>query len=354
MKSMVRYKYIEFSKVNRSMSEALKIYNQRVEDAVLVHDKFSHEFIDRECPVCGLRQSVEIDRFHDTYGVARCQHCMSVFVNPCPTVEALKYYYNNCACNEMLGHLYRERAREGDQLILSSRTLGVIDIVKDVLEKVGTSVNILEVGCNSGAFLTELKSGLKQEGIGEYCNLVGVDIDEVAVKKCTAPDLELYACPVEEFARNSSSKFDVVLHFELIEHLPDPYRFMRSVWSLMNPGGIQYFHTPNALGLDNSALGWNATRLLAHGIFPPMHLNAFTTQNVVHFALRGGFSVMDIKTPGKLDVDMVRMMCDELPDDSVFSAISTFDKDQLAIVQELVTTLYGSSHMSVLLSRLDG
>ena len=61
----------------------------------------------------------------------------------------------------------------------------------------------------------------------------------------------------------------------------------------------------NALGLDNQAIGYNEFRPLAHGIFPPMHLQAFTTQNITHFLLRANFEVKDISTPGNFDIDII-------------------------------------------------
>ena len=350
----MRFEYTRFEQTNRSFSECKKIFEKRLEDAADVYNKFSSDFLDRECPVCGSEQSREIDKFHHSYGIECCERCCSVFVNPCPPLEALSYYYNNCSCNQMLEDLYTKRAQAENNQIISGRVLEVVEMVKEVVKDSISPVNILEVGCNSGTFLTELKHGLKWAGIADYCKLVGLDIDEIAIGKCTDPDLELHACPVEEFVGDGSIKFDIVLHFELIEHLVDPFRFMKSMWKLMRPNGIQYFHTPNALGYDNMALGWNANRPLAHGVFPPMHLNAFTTQNIVHFALRSGFRVVNIETPGTLDVDMVQMMSDELPRDSVFEAISAFDTEQLACVQELLKKLRSSSHMSVMLRRCDG
>jgi len=65
---------------------------------------------------------------------------------------------------------------------------------------------------------------------------------------------------------------------------------MESINKLLKVSGVHYFHTPNINGMDNIALNWNSKRLLAHGIFPPMHLNAFTMQNITLFALRSGFN----------------------------------------------------------------
>ena len=344
-------KYIRFVDVNRSLSDALKIYTQRVKDALEVYEKFNSEFVNRKCPVCGSVNDEVVGEFHESYQIVRCETCASNFVNPSPSLEVLEYYYNKCDCNNMLGEVYRKRTNTGNP-ILSGRAVSVINIIKDMLDSGREKkIKILEVGCSSGVFLSELKFGLSQNELLDKCELVGIDIDNDAVNKSVDPELCLIASPIEKYALNNDQTFDLVVHFELIEHLVDPFDFMQSIHKLLKSNGVHYFHTPNALGMDNVALGWNSTRLLAHSIFPPMHLNSFTTQNILLFSYRAGFAVKNVETTGMLDVDIVKMMSDEIDKDSPFSLIDQFDDDQLAIVQLWLKELCASSHMSVTLKK---
>ncbi len=347
-----KFQYVSFTSVNRSLPDAIDIYDQRIKDALEVFSKFGADFRERGCPVCGENNYQEIDKFHDTYGIVKCDQCASIFVNPCPTLHALEYYYNHCSCNEMLGKVYRNRGFTNNPIV-SDRTIYVIDIIRKLLESRldKRSLNILEVGCSSGTFLAELKQGLSIEGLLDDCDLQGVDIDQNAIQKSIDPGLKLIAMPIETFSENNASEFDLVVHFELIEHLSNPFQFMISINNLLKPSGIHHFHTPNALGMDNVVLGWNAKRLLAHGIFPPMHINAFTTQNIVHFALRSKFRVISVDTPGKLDVDIVRLLVNEISDESPFSTINDFTEDQLAAIQAWLQSLNASSHMRVTLGK---
>ena len=97
-------------------------------------------------------------------------------------------------------------------------------------------------------------------------------------------DLELTASNAEAYVKSAAGRYDIILHFELIEHLADPYTFMTSLYSLLKTDGVMFFSTPNADGLEMLASGYNDFRLLAHSIFPPMHLNAFSVSNIGHFA----------------------------------------------------------------------
>ena len=111
------------------------------------------------------------------------------------------------------------------------------------------------------------------------------------------------------------------------------------------------FTTPNAGGLEVVASDYNSRRLLAHSIFPPMHLNAFSTTNIVHFAMRSGFKVRSISTPGKLDVDMVCQNSDDILDDEALRALIQMDETEKAAVQHIIANLMASSHMKCVFAK---
>ena len=338
--------YISFSQHNRTRDQATTIYEQRISDSKEVFAKYSSSFFDRDCPVCGCVEKNDLPLFHDTYGVVECNQCLTQFVSPCPSLEALTYYYNECECNAMLGNLLRSRHKIGNK-ILSERTEYIINLLKEHFPN-QKSIKILEIGCNSGTFLSELKDAAKEHLTDKELSFYGIDIDQNAVERNVDKEIALQAASIESYAFSTSDKFDLVLHFELIEHLQDPYGFMRSVRSVMSEGGLHHFHTPNANGFDNIAIGYNKFRPLAHGIFPPMHLQSFTPMNIPHFALRSGFKLRQIDTPGGFDVDIVTIYLDK--EESVFKFIHTIPEKYLAVFQQWLKALRASSHMRVTLA----
>jgi len=348
IKSKLAYpKYSNFQQENRTMLQAEVIYNQRINDSIDVFNKFSLDFFDRICPVCGGSKKRNLPSFHDTYQVVECCQCLTQFVSPCPSAEALAYYYNECSCNALLGKLLRSRHLKSNPII-SERTNFIIDLLKNNFSG-RKLIRILEIGCNSGIFLSELKNAVSMQLPDWKFDFYGIDIDQSAIKKNVDLAISLEAISVEDYAKEHSEKFDVILHFELIEHLADPFSFMRSVRRLMARNGIHHFHTPNANGFDNIAIGYNEFRPLAHGIFPPMHLQAFTPMNMTHFALRSGFKLIQLDTPGSLDVDIVRSFLDK--DKTIFQHIRFIPKDYLAVFQQWLRVLGGSSHMRVTLMK---
>tara|TARA_B100000035_G_C21034556_1_gene570163 strand:+ start:1917 stop:2972 length:1056 start_codon:yes stop_codon:yes gene_type:complete len=345
IKDVEKYpKYISFLKENRTKEEALEIYKQRISDSSEIYKKFSNSFLLRSCPICGSKKFKEIDKFNNEYGVARCTNCNSCYVNPAPNEEALDYYYNNCQCNKTYSALLKKRSNKSN-IIFSERVSYVLGLIEELLLQ-KKEIKILEVGANSGGFLSQLLMALRKKGVSNKVSLIGIDIDKAAVEDPISDDIELYHSSAEHFAEKTKDSYDLILHFELIEHLFDPFSFCCAIYKLLNLNGLMYFTTPNELGLDNQALTYNEFRPLAHGIFPPMHINSFTTQNVSHFLLRSNFSVREIKTPGNFDVDIVKEFSEGKNELSVIREIE--DEKILAIIQNIIKSLGASSHLSVL------
>jgi SAM-dependent methyltransferase len=235
--------------------------------------------------------------------------------------------------------------------IISSRTQEVLGLI---LEKLShkKKVRILEIGCNSGMFLSELKTSLKSIDTLSNCELVGIDIDQNSINNRVDEELNLYCSSVEDFLLDESqNKFDIVLHFELVEHLSDPYNFFLNIHKILMNDGLHYFHTPNLRGLDNLALSYNSYRPLAHGIFPPMHLQGFTPESILHFGIRTGYKVKSIKTPGIFDVSIVSENLWRNQTPYPFNLLEKFDHQDLGIIQSIISALNCSSHMTCLLEK---
>lgn len=336
-------KYSSFLALNRTYDEAKKIFDQRILDAIEVHKLFSSSFITRDCPICKFEKKEYVEPFIERYSIAKCARCMSLYVDPCPTLGAIDYYYNHCLSPLLVGELLRKRGLSNNAII-DYRIPQVVSLINKILE-LSDEVKILEVGCSSGSFLLNLKKVLSKENLLGRVSIVGIDIDAESIKKSIDKDLDLKSSSIETFALNNSSSYDLILHFELIEHLIDPVGFMKHINRLLAPGGYCYFHTPNSNGMDNLALGYNDFRPIAHGIFPPMHLQGFNSQNLLHFIISSGFNLVSHETPGIFDVDVIKIfgVKSKL---GVYSNICSFAENQLAVIQSLLQALKASSHMT--------
>ncbi len=337
--------YISFLKENRTRVQAEDIYNERISSAREIFDKYQSEFVERKCPVCDSGKKKKLPKFDGRYQIVACASCQSMYVSPCPPSNVLNYYYNHPTLNSKFRAFYTKRSKKKG-VIISERSSLVLSLIESMLIE-RESLKVLEVGCNSGAFLQEISVSLKQKGWLDRVSFVGIDIDKNAIDNPASDEITLFHSTAEEFMIGRAKEFDLILHFELIEHLSDPFALMVAVRDLLKNNGATYFHTPNAIGMDGRALGYNDFRPIAHGIFPPMHLQAFTTQNILHFLLRAGLTLGEITTPGNFDVGIVKQFMSPKAN-SVFSDIHELDDKSLGIFQAWLKELGASSHLSVL------
>jgi 2-polyprenyl-6-hydroxyphenyl methylase / 3-demethylubiquinone-9 3-methyltransferase len=340
-------KYTRFSE-NRNIEEGKKIFESRIKDAKLIYKKFGSNFQYRPCPICAGNDYVNIEKFINRYDVCKCNICNSDFVNPIPNMEALSYYYNNCENNKLYSKLNLKRQKSDFRL--DSR----INFIKQYIQKIISEnkerkLNILEIGCNNGTFLSLLNEFISSIGFQSKIDLYGIDIDENVIRNSVDNSLNLNALPAEKIGK-LNVKFDIILHFELIEHLNNPISFMNAIYENLFDGGYVIFTTPNSLGLEIKALGYNKTRLLAHSIFPPMHLNAFSTENILLFANKNNFKLKSIETPGILDIDILSLVSDEIEDENLYE-ITNMNEDIKAYFQFLTSYLNSSSHMRVVFEK---
>lgn len=122
-------------------------------------------------------------------------------------------------------------------------------------------LTILDVGCGTGIMIT-----LPLASIGY--RITGVDIDEASVE--AARGVNPYAnvafrhCNVDALVA-VGERYDVVIASEVVEHLPEPAAFLRTLRTLLTRGGVLILTTPNGYGwLEWEQYLWDQVGLGSH------------------------------------------------------------------------------------------
>lgn len=248
------------------------------------------EFVTVPCPACGSKN------FHpafDKYGLrfVECDVCETVFINPRPTPEILENYYANSK-NYWYWNNFIFPASEDVRCekIFRPRVEKILEICRKYGIGTGT---LLEVGAGFGTFCEELKK------TGTFRKIIAVEPTPGLAETCRKKDLNVIELPVEKI-RMGENSVDVIVSFEVIEHLFNPGGFIRSCGSILSPGGLLVLSCPNVKGFDMMVL-----RGLSES-FDAEHLNYFTPESLSGLLTACGFVVLETSTPGKLDADMVR------------------------------------------------
>ena len=151
--------------------------------------------------------------------------------------------------------------------------------------------SVAEVGCGAGEILRQLQLRLP-----ESCSFFGFDVSPHAIKLCSQRANERLSFRLIDARADALGTFDLLLIIDLIEHLENPYAFLRSARTLA-PRAI--FHIP----LDLSAQTvLRSTPILGNRAVAG-HIQYFTKDLALATLRESGFLVRDwIYTTGGIDL----------------------------------------------------
>ena len=119
--------------------------------------------------------------------------------------------------------------------------------------------SILEVGCGQGGFIEKIN--MKKE----IMEVVGLELNEDAVKKLSAKRLKVLNKKVQDFALEQRNHFDLVCSFQVLEHIYDVKSFVQSMIECLKPGGKLVIAVPD----NKSFIQYDEGGILN---FPPHHM----------------------------------------------------------------------------------
>ena len=129
---------------------------------------------------------------------------------------------------------------ENDPDPMVQQQLARLLFLPNILELKGKRV--LEFGCGSGLNCSFLRSR------AEVHEIVGFDVSEesIALAKKQYPDIDVFGADACDPALQiSPGNWDVILSFEVLEHVPNMPVFIENIRRHLAPGGVVFISTPN-------------------------------------------------------------------------------------------------------------
>ena len=153
------------------------------------------------------------------------------------------------------------------------------------LGKQPTEVEMLDVGCSSGALL-RVAGDL---GFAVY----GVEPATAAASTARTLGFEVFDGLLEE-AAYTDNRFDLVTLFEVIEHLTEPADLLLEIRRILKPGGILLVGTGNGASWTAQTLGakWEYFDISLHG----GHISFFNPESLRLLADRCGLTMTSVQT----------------------------------------------------------
>lgn len=247
-------------------------------------------FVEVGCPACGQRSTTPKWLKHGLSFV-RCDGCTTVFMSPRPGREDLERYYRE-------SRAYKYWC---DVIFPASEDVRRESIFRPRLQRVIAygeqyglrSPRLFEVGAGFGTFCSvALESG-------KFSSVVAVEPTPSLAAACRERGIDVIEAPIERVDVDEH-RADVVAAFEVLEHLLDPAAFIDACGRLLQPGGLLVLSCPNGRGFEIEVLAE------ASDTVDMEHLNYFTPSSLSQLVTGRGFEVLEVSTPGLLDVDIVR------------------------------------------------
>ncbi len=248
------------------------------------------EFVPVPCPACNSDVPAplwEKDGFH----YVRCGGCRTGYLNPRPRPELLDEYYRTAEnYNFWDKYVFPASEEPRRERITKPRVRRVVELVAEKGVRDGL---LVEVGAGHGTFCEEAAR------TGKFSRVVAIEPTPSMAQACRNRGLEVLELPIERVSLEQGLA-DVIVSFEVIEHLFSPRDFLASCARLLQPGGLLALTCPSVDGFDVVTLG------AVSQVVDPEHLNYFHPTSLSLLFQRCGFDVVELGTPGRLDAEIVR------------------------------------------------
>jgi len=204
-------------------------------------------------------------------------------MNPQPVKDEIIARYSSKFGKDYLSYEIENESSFLQLQKLAMEDAGFYKIEKALKLRKTEAPSALDVGCATGTLLAFLRD--------RGWNVKGTEISPAAEYARNVRRLDVRNVPLEEIEFPSGS-FDIVLASHLIEHLNDPYSFLKEAHRVLKDDGKIFITTPNISGLQAYLYGgrWRSA------IFD--HLYLFSVRTLKKMIKRAGFKVEKVSTWG--------------------------------------------------------
>ena len=229
-----------------------------------------------------------------------CARCGSLYLSPRPTVAMYDLYYQESESVKFWGtHFFKETAEARRQKIFRPRASLVDQWSKECGVEPGEDGLFVDIGSGYGIFLDEIKR------LKRFDRILGIEPAPNLARACQKRGFEVIEKKIEEIEeREVEAVFATA--FEVLEHVFNPLEFLQSACRVLRRGGNLMFTTLTVSGFDIQVL-WENSK----SIYPPHHINLLSVEGMCRLIERSGLQLVELSTPGELDVDIVKNICAE-------------------------------------------
>ncbi|MCB0501074.1 MAG: class I SAM-dependent methyltransferase [Bacteroidetes bacterium] len=219
------------------------------------------------CLLCNSKNLKPLKGYEDNW-LQKCNDCQFVFTARIPTIKELIDHYSTYGRNDYLSPITVKRYHE----------------ILDFLEPFRKTNKLIDVGCGIGHFLQIAN----ERGWEVY----GTEFTDEAIEICNKKGINMQKGALDA-SKYSPEMFDVIVSFEVIEHIYNPNEELKNFYDILRKGGGVYVTTPNFNAISRTYLkgNWSVIEY-------PEHLSYYTAKTLTNVFKSHGFLKKWIQTTG--------------------------------------------------------
>jgi 2-polyprenyl-3-methyl-5-hydroxy-6-metoxy-1,4-benzoquinol methylase len=179
--------------------------------------------------------------------VVECAVCGLGYLNPRPIDSLIGRLYEEAYFTGIMRSKYNSGLNISVRNKTKNKVHRPIEIIEDRFLGVRNK-QILEIGCATG----DLMLALRAQGADVH----GLEISEYAAELARKRSLDVITGTIDDIS-HLYDVYDIIMAFEVIEHLTNPAEFLSAVSRLLKPNGILLMSTPNYHGAIRYGNDWS-------------------------------------------------------------------------------------------------
>ena len=233
-----------------------------------------------QCVLCGSNHGELLLEWEEGYQIYQCQECGAASPNisgDIPSKHIEEVYQTELYQKKIISEIHNQYEYRKNEFG-SERYRYVIERLGLQHEK----IKLLDVGCGAGYFL----SYLKDKGVQSK----GLEVTQSLVEYCQTQGINVQSTDVEEEPDN---EYDVIVMFDVLEHLYDPVLFINSLKNKLKENGYIVAYTPNIYSVAYELMG-----ALQNTLLPFEHVCFFDGNSFSFLAEKTGMKIYSLETYG--------------------------------------------------------
>jgi 2-polyprenyl-3-methyl-5-hydroxy-6-metoxy-1,4-benzoquinol methylase len=170
-----------------------------------------------------------------------------------------------------------------------------LSILKEEMRQPHKAARIFDLGCGNAAIAAELCAAA--------FSVTGVDVSEsgIASARRAHPNIDLHVGSAYDDLAARFGQFPFVMSFEVVEHLYNPRAFARTVYDLLEPGGLALISTPYHGYLKNLLIALLG-RCDAHWapLWDHGHIKFWSVPTITKLMTDAGFADLSVTRVGRI------------------------------------------------------